>query len=40
MVSFNFCPQNWAFTNGQLLAINQNQALFFLLGTTYGGNGM
>jgi microcystin-dependent protein len=37
--SFNFPPKNWAFCNGQLLPINQNQALFALLGTTYGGNG-
>lgn len=37
--SFNFPPKGWAFCNGQLLAINQNQALFALLGTTYGGNG-
>src|SRR5918999_1113150 len=37
--SFNFPPKGWAFCNGQLLAINQNQALFSLLGTTYGGNG-
>ena len=37
--SFNFAPQGWAMCNGQLLAINQNQALFALLGTTYGGNG-
>jgi microcystin-dependent protein len=37
--SFNFAPRGWAFTNGQLLPINQNQALFSLLGTTYGGNG-
>ena len=37
--SFNFPPKNWAFCNGQLLPINQNQALFSLLGTTYGGNG-
>lgn len=35
----NFPPKNWAFCNGQLLPINQNQALFSLLGTTYGGNG-
>jgi microcystin-dependent protein len=35
----NFAPQGWAFCNGQLLPINQNQALFSLLGTTYGGNG-
>jgi microcystin-dependent protein len=39
MVSFNFPPKGWAFCNGQLLSINQNQALFALLGTTYGGNG-
>lgn len=39
MFGFNFAPRGWAFTNGQLLAINQNQALFSLLGTTYGGNG-
>lgn len=39
LVSFNFAPQGWAFCNGQLLPINQNQALFSLLGTTYGGNG-
>ncbi len=38
-VAFNFPPKNWAFCNGQTLAINQNQALFALLGTTYGGNG-
>lgn len=37
--SFNFAPQGWAMCNGQLLPINQNQALFSLLGTTYGGNG-
>lgn len=36
---FNFAPRNWAFCNGQLLPINQNAALFSLLGTTYGGNG-
>ncbi len=39
MFSFNFPPKGWAFCNGQLLPINQNQALFALLGTTYGGNG-
>src|SRR5690242_14469715 len=39
MVSFNFPPKGWALCNGQLLPINQNQALFALLGTTYGGNG-
>jgi microcystin-dependent protein len=38
-VSFSFAPRGWALCNGQLLAINQNQALFSLLGTTYGGNG-
>ena len=37
--SFNFPPKGWAFCNGQLLPINQNQGLFSLLGTTYGGNG-
>ena len=39
VVSFNFPPKGWALCNGQLLPINQNQALFSLLGTTYGGNG-
>lgn len=39
MVSFNFAPRGWALCNGQLLPINQNQALFSILGTTYGGNG-
>ena len=39
VVSFNFAPKGWALCNGQLLPINQNQALFSLLGTTYGGNG-
>lgn len=39
VVSFNFPPKGWAFCNGQFLPINQNQALFALLGTTYGGNG-
>lgn len=39
IVSFNFPPKGWAFCNGQLLPINQNQALFSLFGTTYGGNG-
>lgn len=37
--SFTFAPRGWAFTSGQLLAIVQNQALFALLGTQYGGNG-
>lgn len=39
IVSFNFPPKGWAACNGQLLPINQNQALFSLFGTTYGGNG-
>lgn len=39
LVSFNFAPKGWALCNGQFLPINQNQALFSLLGTTYGGNG-
>jgi microcystin-dependent protein len=39
IVAFNFAPRGWALANGQLLPINQNQALFSLLGTTYGGNG-
>jgi microcystin-dependent protein len=37
--SFNFAPKGWAQCNGQLLPINQNQALFSLLGTTFGGDG-
>ena len=39
LVSFAFAPRGWALCNGQLLQINQNQALFAILGTTYGGNG-
>jgi microcystin-dependent protein len=39
IMSFNFPPKGWAMCNGQFLPINQNQALFALLGTTYGGNG-
>ncbi|MDB5357093.1 MAG: phage Tail Collar [Phycisphaerales bacterium] len=39
IVSFNFAPKGWALANGQILPINQNQALFALLGTTYGGDG-
>jgi microcystin-dependent protein len=39
IISWNFPPKGWAFCNGQLLPINQNQALFSLLGTTYGGDG-
>ena len=38
-MSFNFAPKGWAMCNGQLLPINQNQALFSLLGTTFGGDG-
>ncbi len=38
-MSFAFAPKGWAFCDGQLLPINQNQALFALLGTTYGGDG-
>ena len=38
-MSFSFAPKGWALCNGQLLPINQNQALFSLLGTTYGGDG-
>lgn len=37
--AFNFPPKGWAMCNGQLLPINQNQALFSILGTTYGGDG-
>ena len=39
-VSFGYAPKGWAFCNGQILSINQNQALFALLGTTFGGNGI
>jgi microcystin-dependent protein len=39
LMAFNFAPKGWAMCNGQFLPINQNQALFSLLGTTYGGNG-
>lgn len=39
LIAFNFAPQGWAFCNGQVLSIQQNQALFAILGTTYGGNG-
>jgi microcystin-dependent protein len=39
ILSFNFAPKGWAMCNGQLLPINQNQALFALLGTTFGGDG-
>jgi microcystin-dependent protein len=39
LVAFDFAPMGWAFCNGQLLSIAQNQALFALLGTQYGGDG-
>ena len=39
-VSFNYAPKGWALCNGQLLSIQQNAALFSILGTTYGGNGI
>ena len=39
IMSFGYAPRGWALCNGQLLPINQNQALFSLLGTTFGGNG-
>ena len=39
LMSFTFAPKGWALCNGQLLPINQNQALFALLGTTFGGDG-
>ena len=39
MFGGNFAPRGWAFCDGTLLAISQNQALFSILGTTYGGDG-
>ena len=39
MFGGNFAPQGWAFCDGQMLAISQNDALFALIGTTYGGDG-
>jgi len=39
IVGFNFAPRGWAFCDGQILPINQNQSLFSLLGTAYGGDG-
>jgi microcystin-dependent protein len=39
IMSFNFAPKGWAMCNGQTMPINENEALFSLLGTTYGGNG-
>jgi microcystin-dependent protein len=40
LMSFTFAPRGWALCNGQTMAIQQNQALFSLLGTTYGGDGI
>ena len=39
LISWNYAPKGWAFANGQFLPINQNQALFSLFGTSFGGNG-
>ncbi len=39
IMSFNFAPRGWAFCDGQMLPISQNQSLYSLLGTTYGGDG-
>ena len=39
LFSYSYAPQGWAFCNGQLLQINQNQALYAILGATYGGDG-
>lgn len=39
LVAFNFAPRGWAFCDGQILPINQNQSLYSLFGTTYGGDG-
>jgi microcystin-dependent protein len=39
MISWSYAPRGWAFCDGQMMPINQNQALFSLLGTTFGGNG-
>ncbi len=39
IVGFNFAPRGWAFCDGQILPINQNQSLYSLMGTTYGGDG-
>lgn len=39
IISFNFAPKGWALCNGQLLSIQQNAALFSIMGTTYGGDG-
>jgi microcystin-dependent protein len=40
MVGFNFAPENWAFCDGATLSISDNDALFALIGTTYGGDGV
>jgi microcystin-dependent protein len=40
IVSFGYPPKGWALCNGQIMSINQNSALFSLVGTTYGGDGM
>jgi len=40
IMAFNFPPSGWAMANGQILPINQNASLFYLLGTTYGGDGV
>ena len=40
IISWSYAPRGWAFCNGQTLPINQNQALFSLFGTMYGGNGI
>jgi microcystin-dependent protein len=40
ITAFDFAPRGWALCNGQAMAINQNQALFSILGTMYGGNGV
>lgn len=39
LMGFNFAPRGWAFCDGQIMPINQNQSLYSLLGTTYGGDG-
>ncbi|MDO3410551.1 tail fiber protein [Saccharibacillus sp. CPCC 101409] len=40
LFSGNFAPKGWAFCNGQQMSVNQNQALFSIIGTTYGGDGV
>lgn len=39
IIGFNFAPRGWAYCDGQILPINQNQSLYSLLGTNYGGDG-